>query len=129
MAHGKSLEDWSFDVEPKVLCATCREPWEGHLKKDGELKKKYKDHVSSAAEGSRSRRRAFGIRTPQKPHSSSGINRPKALPALATHVAVPFDSLSDEQKRAMIKRGEKPKGKRKLVTIQVAPEVFRKQES
>lgn len=44
MAHGKSLELQQIKKpEPEGLCARCRVPWSTHLKKDGNIRKKFDD--------------------------------------------------------------------------------------
>lgn len=123
MASGKSLE-------AKVLCI-CGQPWSSHIGKKGKLLKKYdnESHRSTAGGMGRARRRGYGVRSGRagfvRPNLSA---RPKALPALATHVSIQWDSMSDEQKRYAISKGVvPPRGKHRYITIQAAPGVFVKE--
>lgn len=124
MAHGKSLIP-KETREPVAMCGNkeCTRPWEHHLRSDGLLLKKFDNgkHWSPYAPDPADavRRRGSSLRRPAAGRSSL-IHKEKALPALATHLAV--GGLSTEDLREAAAKGKTMKGRKNTVRLQTVPD-------
>lgn len=119
---------------PKVLCGgpSCDLPWEDHLTKKGGVREKFDNEKHWDPRGSASLRRAQirAMGGQARVGSSFRFRRavgitiaaPKALPSLATHVAVFVPEEDREEAKA---RGYNIKGRRTLARVQAAPKLFK----